>query len=264
MQFDHDTQVHKLANGEYQATVSAAWNIGDNPNGGYLVSILLAALKDELVHPDPVSVTAHYLRPGISNQPAEVHVEQIRAGRSLSTARATLRQQGKARVEVIAAFSDLHDQPGVDSSITRVPPVVPPPADCVKRTSAMQNIDLPITASIDVYLDPAFANPGESSAAEMAGWIGFVDGREPDTGCLALFADAFPPSPLSKLGRLGWVPTIELTVHALAKPAPGLLQAHFATESLHHGRMIESGCLWDAKGTLVALSRQLGLVLKRA
>lgn len=263
MQFDQDTQVRKLDDGAYQAAISPAWNIGDNPNGGYLVSVLLAALKDSLAHPDPVSVTAHYLRPGIAGQSAQVHVEEVRAGRSLSTARASLHQQGKPRVEVIAAFSDLHEQPGVDAAITRKPPAVTPPEDCVKRTSAMQNIELPITGSIDVLLDPAYANPGESPNAEMAGWIGFVDGRAPDTGCLALFADAFPPSPLSKLGRIGWVPTIELTVHALAKPAPGLVQAHFVTESLHHGRMIESGCLWDAEGTLVALSRQLGLVLKQ-
>jgi len=264
MKFDRDTQLEKSGGGDYRITVSAEWNIGDNPNGGYLVAIVQAALKDALAHPDPVSVTAHYLRPGIANQQADVQVEEVRSGRTLSTARATLRQEGKARVEVMAAFSDLDVHAGVDAGVTQRPPELPPPEACVKRTGEMQNIDLPITGSLGVFLDPAFATPGRSARAEMAGWIGFVDGRPPDTGCLSLFADAFPPSPLAKLGRVGWVPTIELTVHVLAKPAPGLVQAHFVTESLQQGRMIESGCLWDSEGTLVAVSRQLGLVLAQS
>ena len=98
----------------------------------------------------------------------------------------------------------------------------------------------------------------------MSGWIRFVDDRAPDGKALALFADGFPPSPLSYLGAIGWVPTIELTVHVLAKPAAGWIQAQFKTDSLKNGRMIESGALWDSNGTLVAQSRQLGLVMNRS
>ena len=69
-----------------------------------------------------------------------------------------------------------------------------------------------------------------------------ADGRPPDTAVLPLFADGFPPSPFALLGRVGWV------------------QARFETDSLHFGRMIETGWLWDSTGALVAQSRQLGLV----
>ena len=97
--------------------------------------------------------------------------------------------------------------------------------------------------------------------AETPGWIRFRDGRPPDLLALALFADAFPPSIFGLLGRVGWVPTIELTVHFRARPAPGWVRGRFLTDDLTDGRMIETGELWDAAGTLVARSRQLALLV---
>ena len=93
------------------------------------------------------------------------------------------------------------------------------------------------------------------------GWIRFVDGTPPSTLALPLFADAFPPSLFSRFGRVGWVPTIELTVHVRRRPAPGWIQARFECDDLADGRMVESGTLWDSTGRVVARSRQLGLLL---
>ena len=80
---------------------------------------------------------------------------------------------------------------------------------------------------------------------------------------LPLFADAFPPALHSRIGRVGWVPTIELTVHVRRRPAAGWLLARLECDDVDGGRMIESGTLWDATGAVVARSRQLGLVLAR-
>ena len=63
------------------------------------------------------------------------------------------------------------------------------------------------------------------------------------------------------LGKIGWVPTIELTVHVRQRPAPGWVCGQFVTEDLHDGRMIESGTLWDSTGALFARSRQLAMLL---
>lgn len=95
----------------------------------------------------------------------------------------------------------------------------------------------------------------------MAGWIRFVDGRPADSLALALFADAYPPSLFTALGSIGWVPTLEMTVHIRRRPAPGWLMATFESDDLAGGRMIETGSLWDAEGHLVARSRQLGMLL---
>ena len=94
----------------------------------------------------------------------------------------------------------------------------------------------------------------------LRGWIGFTDGRAPDALACVLMADAFPPAVFGLLGMVGWVPTIELTVHLRRRPAPGWLLGRFESRDLSDGRMIEDGALWDSSGQLVVQSRQLALV----
>ena len=62
------------------------------------------------------------------------------------------------------------------------------------------------------------------------------------------------------LGMVGWVPTIELTVHVRRRPSPGWMLGRFTANDLVDGRLIEDGALWDAAGNLVAQCRQLSLV----
>ena len=262
-QFDFDTQVTQTANNLWTGTIDPAWNIGDNPNGGYLLSCVIAALKQVMPHPDPVTLTTHYLRPGIPGAPFEVFVEIIRTGRTLSSARARLSQDGKPRLEVLGTFGDLAVSAGIDFMLTVLPPPIPPPEACIQRTGDAQGIGLPIGDRLDVRLHPDYAVAGAAGDAKTAGWIRFLDGRAPDTTSLPLFTDTFPPSPFGLLGAVGWVPTIELTVHIRRQPADGWIQAEFETEDLQQGRMLESGHLWDSEGHLVAQSRQLGLVLQQ-
>ncbi len=262
-QFDAETAVARAEDGVYRGRLSGAWNIGDNPNGGYMVAAALGALTEALPHPDPVSVTTHFLRPGAAGSDFEVHVDVIRAGRTLSTARASLVQEGKSRLEILAAFADLSVPAGVDADLTIAAPELPPPDECPQRTGDIQGIHLPITERLDTRLHPEQSRPGQAGRAEISGWIRFADGRPPDARALLLFADAFPPSPLGALGLVGWVPTIELTVQVRRRPAPGWIKARLVTQDLHEGRMVESGALWDSSGGLVAQSRQLGLVLQR-
>jgi len=260
--FDETTTLEAQGDGRWRGRLAADWNIGDNPNGGYMVATVLGALAEALPHPDPLSVTTHYLRPGVADEACEVRVDVLRTGRSLSTARARLVQEDKVRLEVLAAYGDLTVPAGVDADLTLEPPELPAPDDCVPRTGDLQGVDLPIVEQLDIRLHPAQAR-GEYGAAEMSGWIRFRDDRVPDARALLLFADAFPPSPLALLGAIGWVPTLELTVHVRRRPAPGWIRARLATDDLVDGRMIESGALWDSTGALVAQCRQLGLVMRR-
>ncbi len=256
-----DTKLERLEEGRYQGQVSDAWNIGDNPNGGYLLSIVLSALRASLPHPDPISITTHYLRPGSSNAPCEVVVDVLRTGRSLSTARATLTQEGKTRLEVLASFADVTVGAGAETKLTLPRPPLPALEDCIARSGDAQGVSLPISQRLDVRLHPDLAEPGKAGRAEISGYIRLVDGAEPDSSTLCLFADSFPPSPFALLGVVGWVPTIELTVHVRARPQPGWVYGQFKCKDLSGGRMIEDGALWDSGGNLVARSRQIGLVL---
>lgn len=261
--FDADTAVERIADGHYRGRVDAGWNISDNPNGGYLLSLISSAMADAVDHPDPLTVTTHYLRPGTPGEDCEIGIDVVRQGRTLSTVRGSLVQGGKARLEVIAGWGDLSAPAGVDADISIPMPEMPPPEDCIERTGDLQEIHIALTSKLDVMLHPGQVSKTGGGEPEICGWIRFPDGREPDTRTLLLFCDTFPPSPFGQLGVVGWVPTIELTVHVRRKPAPGWILGRFRTDDLNDGRMIESGCLWDSEGRLVAQSRQIGLVLKR-
>lgn len=258
--FDRDTQLTQNDN-SFTGTLAPQWNIGDNPNGGYMVACAMRAIATLVPHADPMTITTHFLRPGMADEPFEVQVNVIRIGRTSSVARATLLQQGKPRIEVLSAFCDLAESVGIETSISIPAIELPPPTECPLRSGETQGIHLPILNRLEVRLHPEQAKAGTYPSAEVSGWIRFADQREPDTMSLAVFADAFPPSPFAMLGVVGWVPTLELTVHVRRPPAPGWIKAQLVTRDLDHGRMIESGLLWDSTGQLVAQSRQLGLVM---
>lgn len=264
-QFDTETAVEPLGGGRFGVQVSNRWNIGDNPNGGYLVSMALQALRHLGPHQDPVSVTTHFLRPGTGERPGEVHTELIRSGRSVTTGRATLIQDGKARIEVLASLGDLAGASGHDLEIAIAPPAdMPPVEDCVERSGLEQGVTLFIAERIDLRVRPDMAMAGASGDGEVQAWVRFADQREPDTLAAVMFSDSFAPSIFTRLGRVGWVPTIELTVHVRRRPAFGWMLGRFVTEDLHDGRLIEDGWLWDSEGALVARSRQLAMLLPGA
>jgi len=259
--FDEETIVAQSPDGLWQGTVSPEWNIGDNPNGGYLLSLITSAFSHEVSHPDPISITTHYLRPGVPDAEFQIKVDVLRVGRTLTNARATLFQEGKSRLEVTAVYGDLSESVGVENSIHMRPPIIPSEAQCVDRSGDLQGIKLPIMNRLNVRLHPDQISPGRTGAPVISGWIGFKNDRAPDARALLLFCDAFPPSPFGLLGNVGWAPTVELTVHIRQRPAPGWILGEFKTDHLAGGRMIESGALWDSSGSLVAQSRQLGLIL---
>lgn len=263
--FDEETATTQVADDVWTAHVSDRWSIGANPNGGYLVAIAVRAMRQRSQHPDPISVTTHFMRPGSGDRPAEVATEILRSGRTLTTARATVTQDGSARVVVLAAFADLsaasHDASLDPHSLDSPMPIIPPPEQCVLRSGVEQGIDLPILDRLDVMIHAEQARAKQAGQAEVSGWIRHADGADPDPLSLLVFADAFPPSLFGLLGVVGWVPSVELTVHVRRRPRPGWILGKFSTTDLHDGRMIEDGMLWDESGALVAQSRQIGLLL---
>jgi len=263
MQFDDETT--PTADGDRLAIpLSGAWNIDGKPNGGYLGAIVLRAMRDTAAHPDPLSVTTHFFRPGIPDQRAEVDAAVVRSGRNTTATVGSLSQDGKERIRSVAVFGELTGaEVAAGPQLDIAPPDIRPPDQCVGRTGASQGVDLPILDRVDIRLDPDQATP-ELGRAEVTGWVRFTDGRRPDTLALPMFADAFPPPLFNLLGRVGWVPTAEMTVHVRRRPVEGWILAQFKVHDLADGRFIEDGLLWDESGSLVAQSRQFGLLLDPA
>lgn len=258
-QFDLETRLEPVGAQAWSGHVHPEWNIASNPNGGYLLALAVAALREAVpAHPDPLSVTVHYLRPGLPGEPCRVDVQVLRSGRTLSTSRATLSQAGEPRLEVLAACGDLAS--ATEPRLTVEPAAIPPPEDCLLRSGDEQGVALPILDRLEVRLHPDEARAGAAGRAQVSGWIRFRDGRAPDSLAAVLFADAFPPAVFGLLGLVGWVPTVELTVHVRRRPAPGWMLGRFNTVDMIDGRIIEDGALWDSEGNLIVQSRQLALV----
>lgn len=261
-EFDRDVAVVEVGEGRFQGDVSSRWDIGGNPNGGYVLSIALAALRRTLPQPHVLTVTAHYFRPP-DKGPVEVEVERIRSGRAHATGMARLVQDGRERVRVLATFGDLSKAEG-PTAVTAVRPSIADPDHCIRRSDVTDLMQTEHEAAkrFDTRLSPdtGWANGRPSGVARTDGWVRFADGREPDVWALPLVADCFPPTVFELIDPT-WVPTLELTVHVRAEPAPGWLQGHFQTRALVDGYLEEDGELWDSSGQLVAMSRQLALVL---
>ena len=259
--FDEDTVARPAGPGLWDVELTDRWNIGPNANGGYVLAVIAAALFDASDKPDPLSLTAHYLRPA-SPGPGRVEVEIVRTGRRHTHLHARFVQDTE-RVRVLAVFGDLDAATG-QTLVREMPPDLPPPEECFTRPPGSgPAIGVPTMMDrFQTRLSPksGLVRGEPTGVPEIAGWIRFADDRPPDVRSLPLFADAFPP-PVFELGPAGWVPTIELTVHVRARPANGWLKARFATHVLVDGYLSEDGELWDEAGQLVAQSRQLAMLL---
>lgn len=127
-EFDRDTAVTRRAPGVYDAHLSAGWTIIQAVNGGYLLALMGRALGDALPHPDPLSVTAHYLTASVPG-PAVIRTDVVRTGRTMSTGTASLIQFAEdgseiERLRVLAAYGDLGALPD-DVRTTAKPPAIP-------------------------------------------------------------------------------------------------------------------------------------------
>ncbi|MGW3950900.1 thioesterase family protein [Streptomyces sp. NPDC004752] len=266
-EFDRDTAVTRREPGVYGIGLRAGWTVDNAVNGGYLLAVVGRALADTLPHPDPFTLSAHYLtasRPG----PAVVRTETVRTGRTLSTGQASLYQRDERgdeveRIRVLASYGDLDTLPD-DVRTTAAPPALPPMDQC----RDLQDGPTPlgggstIADRLMLKLDPAthgwtFGAP--SGKGEMRSWFGLADGRDADPFSLLLAVDALPPTAF-ELGLSGWVPTVELTVHVRHRPAPGPLRVSITTRNLAGGFLEEDAEVWDGTDRLVAQSRQLARV----
>ena len=188
----------------------------------------------------------------------------VRTGRSTTNATATVAQDGTPRLVAHAVLGDLAEaapNAAPDPGLALAPPDLPSPDRCIDRRELGQGVDLPILSRLDVRIRPEQVDPDRSRAAVVEGWIRLADGTPPDTRWLPLFADAFPPALLTRMGsdRMG---ADDRADRARApSPASGWVLARFECDDVEGGRMIESGTLWDSAGAVVARSRQLGLVL---
>jgi acyl-CoA thioesterase len=263
--FDRDTAVHAVGEGEFTAEVVELWRTGRSPHGGYLAAILLRALTDTLADPlrTPRSLTIHYAsapQPG----PVQIQAKVERQGRSLSTLSARMEQDGKLMALALAAFS----VPWKAVEIVELPmPQLGPPSEERRSSRLMREHGPPFTKNL--VMQPRVGEipfTGAVGPMEIGGWTGLAEPRTIDALALAVFCDAWIPPLFMALREPAFAPTVELTIHFRAPVRPvddphELCLCVFRTRLVHEGFFEEDGVVWARDGTVLAQSRQLGLLL---
>jgi hypothetical protein len=272
-EFDRATQIFREESQDisvaYSTKVHPGWDIMGNANGGYLLALVGHALSDATGRPDCITITAHYLAPCPAGD-ARIVVTPVRSGRRFATATASLfllTDTGeKEIIRVLATLGDLAHDPGgpsrMDEQTTFPPRGLLPFEECVGMAESATTNFAYIHGRLGTRVNPGdihFRYGLKYGQALIRGWFAFNDERPIDTRALLLASDAFPPSVFNLDLPTAWVPTIELTVHTRAIPAPGPVACIFSTRYIQNGLLEEDGEMWDSNGVLVAQSRQLAL-----
>ncbi len=275
--FDRDTAIRRIEGGAndgaqtagealFAADIASGWRAGRGPHGGYLAAMLLRALIAAVDDPGrtPRSLTIHYTRapdPG----PIEIRTTVERTGRSLSTLSARMEQAGRTTALALAAFSVPWRAP--EANELSMPELGQPDEERISTPKLFKGA--PEFTSHLVMQPRVGAVPFAGSGAPMriGGWIGLPEQRPVDALSLALFCDAwFPPSFIA-LDSPAISPTIDLTIHfrqsmsACDCDPAALCLSVFDTRLLYDGLFEEDGVIWAPDGTVLAQSRQLGIIM---
>ena len=275
--FDRDTAVRLLSRSDggaggaaqFAADVSGRWRAGRGPHGGYLAAIMLRALVEAVADPlrAPRSLTIHYAR---APQPGPVSIDATieRQGRSLSTLSARMEQDGALVALALAAFSVAWDAPEIAEL----------PMPDVAGQDRERKPGIPLFEGAPPFTSHLIIQPrigavpfqGSDAPMEIGSWLGLAEARAIDALSLAFFSDALFSPPFIRLTEPSTTPTLDLTIHfrtpmpRSAEPDPEeLCFARFRSGLIHEGFFEEDGVIWASDGSVLAQSRQLGIVLPR-
>ncbi|WP_433474093.1 thioesterase family protein [Spirillospora sp. CA-142024] len=256
--FGEATAVERVGEGRYEAVLDGGYGIGEALNGGYLMAVLARAAVDASPHEHPVSTAANFHRVAKAG-PARLLVESRKEGRTAASSLVTLLQNDRPVVDALITTGTL--DPAAEPGYAAGPPAAMPPleecTDFQPPTGGRgfaDRVDMRFDRTTMGWLD---GQP--SGRPEIRAWFRHRCGHEPDGCSLALAVDALPPVALN-LGAQGWAPTVELTWHMRAVPAPGWLAVHGTGRLLSDGWFDEGVEVWDTAGRLVAQSRQIARV----
>ena len=262
MSFDDDTAVRPAGDGAFEGDIADGWATPRGPLGGYVMAIVVRAMELAVDDPERTarSATMHSSGPRAR---AGDGTHDGRARRALAdlderaarAERQAARDRDRRMVEAVAGGPPLGEpaMPEVEPPTDRGPLAADFPRD--QPPAFLQKLSMQHR-----FGDPPFTGSG---SGEVGGWLGLLEPRPIDAPAIAVLADAWFPAPWPRLAELAPAPTIDLTVH-FRVPLPiadGLLLGRFRNRLVRDGFFDEDGELWAEDGTLVAQSRQLGLLI---
>ena len=253
--------LEKIADGSYQRQCNRVWWAQGSLLGGYVQSLMLAAMTQELQDESKPALTLHtqFLRP-VTDETVRIDVTVERAGRKLSNLRASL--YCGDRLAVVA--SGLFGQQATSHDFCDVEmPSFPNVGG--NETPQLPNVGLDAHNHFDFY--PRIGNFERGTGqAHVAGWL------QPSWQCsvsnelLALVADLWVPAAFhywpSNVGVVG----LDSYVQFRANPnqlvnSHGPLLLSLNTKQASNGYVDEDGLIWNSTGELLCQYRQIRLVL---
>lgn len=259
---DADLSLDGAAGGAFEAVIGETWWTPRGPLGGYVMALVLKSMTFAVDDDERQvrSFSTHFLRPPQAG-PVTVMPQVERQGRSLTSVSARLEQDGKLLALALAAFSRPWEGPTFDDA--PMPGVAPPEGRQPPPQLSTSTKRPPFTDLLTMQWRFGDAPFSGSDQGITGGWLGLRENREIDALAVTLLADAWFPAPWPRLKELAPAPTIDLHVHfRAALPRPdGLLLGRFTNRVTRDGFFDEDGELWDESGTLIAQSRQLGLLI---
>ena len=239
-------------------TVHEGWDIFGIPHGGYLAALAASAGLTATGASDVLTITTHYLRKAVAG-PVDVTVRRLGGGRRLSSHLVEASQEGRATMSAVMSLGERTDLSGPEWQ-RRVAPDLDgrlggragTPDEPFPTPSVPQRLGMRLDR--DTH---AFAQGRTTDHAVVRALVEPLVPTPTDQLLALVACDATPPAVWNALGPTGWVPTVELTAHVRARPAPGPLRVVATTASVGGGLLEEDAEVYDDTGQLVLLSRQL-------
>lgn len=265
MNLDEDLALRPAGEGAWEGRVDGRWWTPRGPLGGFVMALILRGLEQAVGDPERQarSLTVQFLRP-----PAEgvVTVEPLveRAGRGLTNASARLEQEGRLLALALATFAGPRESPELTEAAM---PDVEPAGEREQPRRELPGTEAPNFVELLSMQSRFGSEPfARADSALTGGWMGLRERREIDAAVLCVLADAWYPAPWPRLAGLAPAPTVEMSVYFRAPlPQPdALLLGRFRSAQVRDGYFDEDGELWTPDGTLVAQSRQLGILFGAA
>lgn len=267
--------------GRYEADLDDGWNLRPLPQGGILTALAVRAMEMELDAGEQRPRTLHTtFAAQVADGRLELDVEILRRGRSMSQARAEVRNPGTARGHVTTCVFGATRE-GFDFTDLRPPDEVPPPEACPSFRD-------PLPEGVEGFEPMGFWTdrvegrvivghpPWErylADRAERVVWYRFdepplLDDGRLDPLALVVLADTMPGAVGERVGpteRAWFAPSIDLTVHLLDDCRSPWVLGHNRARYAGGGYASADMALWDcgpdgrSQPRLVAYGTQLFL-----
>ena len=269
MRFSEAMEMEEQEVGRLLAHFDRSWWVVNGPNGGVIAALMVRAAQHCLTGDRCVrTITTHFVS-APKEGPVSIEVTVERQGKIAGFASLRMVQEDRliaTSLVAVAAVDQVPHQweqrnfpklPSLDNCWLMKPP--PPLVPLHSRWDRRWGLGVPGVPDTSTI-------PG---GYEAGGWIRLSEPEPYDEALLAAMSDAWVPAIMAHTDLAVHAPTLELTVQFRTDPreldmtSDTYCAAVFRQLSGREGFIDETGEIWSPDGQLLALSRQLAVLLPR-